>query len=265
MNLELKGIASFLKFFEVKYKYADIIQLEEKLQQGTTKHISVASIPMLQVFFKILLEYYKDNNFDLSFSDKDVANDIKSQLIKKIPGYENVQYEKSIALFNLVDFIFKIMKNILKKSKKGFDLWSEGKPISFKQTLSYDIDLYFYIVFRHVFPEDLLDIFKKELHISQLEDNIITKCNGIIIQQGKVCNVMKQTEIESPQTPQTPQTPKTPVSPMDSISDEESYFDFMSIKKEKLNSVDKPQGMGMVLKILSMLRGFSERRRSKML
>ena len=262
MNPELKGIESFLKFFEVKYKYADIIQLEEKLKHGTTKHISVGSIPMLQIFFKIVLEYYKDNKFNLSFSDKDISNDIKSQLIKKIPGYENVQYDKAIALFNLVDFIFKIMKNILKKSKKGFELWSEGKPISFKQTLSYDIDLYFYIVFRHVFPEDLLDIFKKELHISHLEDSIINKCNGIIMQQGKVCNVMKQDEIESPKTPKTP---VTPVSPMDSISDEESYFDFMSIKKEKLNSVDKPQGMGMVLKILSMLRGFSERRRSKML
>ena len=261
--MNLKGIESFLKFFEVKYNYSDIIKFEEKLPGDIVKRISVSNIPMLQLFFKVILDYYKDNTFELSFSDKDISDDTKFTLIKKIDGYEMITYDKAISLFNLVDFMFKIMKNILKKSKKGFDIWSAGKPINFNQTLKYEIDLFFYIVFRHVFPEDLRNILKEELHISKLEDNIIHTCNGIIIKQGKVCNVMKKDDNQ--EKVETPVSPKTPISPISSISDEESYFDFMTIKKEKLNSLDKPEGMAMVLKIISMLRGFSERRRSKML
>lgn len=260
MNLELKGIESFLKFFEVKYNYSELVKFDEKLHGDIIKHSSVSSIPMLQLFFKIVLEYYYLHDIPLEYSDTNISDDIKLSLIKKIESYQIIYKEKAVKMFNLVDFMFKIMRDILKKSKKGFNLWSANQPLlDFNTQISYDIDLFFYIVFMHVFPSELRSILKKELHISNLEDNIIHKCNGIIMKQGKICKMVKS------DWQQHYESPTIPTSPIDVVSDDESYFDFLSPKKETLIPINKPEGFATTLAILSKLRGFSERRRSKML
>ena len=269
MNLGLRGVEAFLKFFEVKYRYSDIITFEEKLPGDTIRHVSISSIPMLQLFFKIILEYYYVHDIPLEYSDKSISDDIKLNLIKKIESYQTslvetrqiIYKEKAVKMFNLVDFMFKIMSNILKKLQKGFNIWSVGKPsiIRFETTLSNDIDLFFYIVFMHVFPDELRSVLKKELHISSLEDNIIHKCNGIIMKEGKICKMVKSDWEEHPKTPSIPS------SPIDAVSEDESYFEFLSPKKEVLIPINKADGFATTLAILSKLRGFSERRRSKML
>ncbi len=268
MNLDLNGMENFLKVFEVKYKYQEIISFEQKYNGGENgpliKHFSISKIPMLQLFFKIVLEYYYRHDIPLDYSDKTLTDEMKMQILKKIESYHIIYQDKAVKMFNLVDFMFKNLKKVIEKSKKGFDIWKEGRPISFNQTIMYDIDIYFYILFVHVLPQDLKDVLRKELHISNLENDIITKCSDIIIKNDRICNIMKvESTTPSPQT-STPQTP----SPIDSISEEEPYFKlkFSSPKKDKINySLEKPEGIGMLLKMFSMLRGFSSRRRSKML
>lgn len=253
MNTKLVDIENFIKLFETKYNYTELFSFNEKLKNDVVKHYSVSHIPMLQVFVGIILEYYKDHDILLDYSDKDITDDIKYTMLKKVG---NFSYEKSIQLFDLIDFMFKTMKKILIKSKKGFDIWAEGKPLNFKQTISYDIDVYFYIVFINVFPEELKDILRRELHISSLEDKIIRKCYGVIIKNNVVCNIMKEDD-------KALYTQPILISPkIDDISGQQ-LFDFSF--KSKPYSLDTREGIAMLLKIMSMLRGFSERRRSKVL
>jgi hypothetical protein len=267
MQLNLNGMEDFLKFFEVKHNFNDIIKFEDKVKgQDVVKYYSISKIPMLQLFFKIILEYYYRHEIILDYSDNSISDETKSRLIQKIESYQIIYQEKGVKMFNLVDFMFKNLRRVLEKSKKGFDLWKQGKPISFNQTIMYDIDLYFYILFFHVLPSDLKSILKRELHISDMEDNIINKCTGIIIKNDRICN-LSQEDLKSPLSPYPSPTSPTP-SPIDSISENEPIFKlkFSSSKKDKSNySLNKAEGIGMLLKMFSMLRGFSQRRRSKML
>lgn len=266
MELNLNGMDDFLKFFDVKYNFNEVIKFEEKLKgEGVVKHYSISKIPMLQLFFKIILEYYYRHEIKLEYSDNSISDETKLRLIQRIESYQIIYQDKAVKMFNLVDFMFKNLRRVIEKSKKGFDIWKEGKPISFNQTIMYDIDLYFYILFSHVLPADLKAILKKELHISNVEDDIINKCTGIIIKNDRICNLTKEDTTHLP----SPISPISPIpSPIDSISEDEPIFKlkFPLSKKDKSNyALDKAEGIVMLLKIFSMLRGFSQRRRSKML
>lgn len=267
LQLNLNGMEDFLKFFEIKYNFNDIIKFEQKVKgQDVVKYYSISKIPMLQLFFKIILEYYYRHEIVLDYSDNTISDETKSRLIQKIESYQIIYQEKAVKMFNLVDFMFKNLRRVIEKSKQGFDIWKEGKPISFNQTIMYDIDLYFYILFAHVLPADLKSILKKELRISDVEENIINKCTGIIIKNDRICNLSQAETSPLPSPLPSPVTP-TP-SPIDSIG-EEPYFKLKfpsSSKKDKSNyALNKAEGIGMLLKMFSMLRGFSQRRRSKML
>lgn len=254
MNINLKNIENFIKVFENKYNYITLLLFTEKLKDDLIKQYSISHIPMLQLFIGIILEYYKDHDILLDYSDNNTTDIIKYNILKKVGDYS---FEKSIKLFDLVDFMFQVMKKILVKSKKGFDIWAEGKPLNFEQAISYDIDIYFYIVFINIFPEELKDILRKELNISSLEDNIIKKCNGIILKNNVVCNIMEKNVEKALYT-----QPIVLLSKFDDVVSEKS-FDF-SIKP-KPYSLDRREGIAMLLKIISMLRGFSNRRQSKLM
>lgn len=212
---------SLLKYFETKHNFISLIHIDK----GSNMH-SISESKMLQLFFSVILNYYYSRDILIDYSDKTISRKIKLEIIMKL--FPIMYEEKAQKLFNLVDFMFSTLKDTIICTKKGFREWVETIPVrlQFSHTIMPNIDVFFYIIFIKVFPEDLKIILKKELRISDLEDSIINKCKDSIIKKNcKICNIQD----------------KTPI-------------DF---------SLNSSQGIVILLKILSDFRSYDKRRNSK--
>lgn len=181
---------SLLKYFDIKYNIKEFINLEKETKNITETSFSVSKSQMLNVFFTTLLEYYyKNDTLNIDYNDTSISDEIKDNLIKKV--YPIIYKAKAAKMFNLVDFMFKTFRKVLVKANSGYLKWMQ-KPgvfnIDFTVSLMPNIDILFYIIFVNVLPEDLKILLRKELKITSLENNILTKCSGILFKKNKICN-----------------------------------------------------------------------------
>lgn len=218
---------ALLKYFEIKYNFKELIYFIKSDGLSNTKIYSISHSKVLQFFFNIILDYYYSHDIRIDYNDKNIDNKIKSDIIKKL--YPIIEDNKAGKLFNMMDFMFSIFKKILINTNDGFIQWVETIPTKLRLsvTLLPNLDLFFYIIFINVFNDDLKGILKRELHISNLEYDIINKCHNIIIRNNnRICN----------------------------ISENSNKTDL---------SLSSSGGMIMILKIFNDLRSYSNRRPSK--
>lgn len=218
---------TLLKYFEIKYNFKELIYFIKSDGLSNTKIYSISHSKVLQFFFNIILDYYYSHDIQIDYNDKNIDNKIKSDIIKKL--YPIIEDNKAVKLFNMMDFMFSIFKKILINTNDGFIQWVETIPTKLRlsATLLPNLDLFFYIIFINVFNDDLKNILKRELHISNLEYDIINKCHNIIIRNNnRICN----------------------------ISENSNKTDL---------SLSSSGGMIMILKIFNDLRSYSNRRPSK--
>lgn len=245
-----------LKYFEIKHNIRDTLEFDEKV--GNAVHsFSISKSKILQVFFTTVLEYYYVNTIPLDYSDESVSDDTKIAVMKKM--YPSVP--KSKHMFDLVDFMFKTFKRVLLRSHTGFLKWlaePDVRPVQFAGILMPNIDLFFYVIFIQVFPEDLREMLRKELRIQDVEYNILNRCRGILIRNNaRICNLKtsQHTALSSPVYSRLD---------IDSIKEKSSIsFSPTKAAKEDL-SLEKPGGLMMMIKLFNDLRQFSKRRSSLM-
>lgn len=223
------------------------------------------------IFFKVVLDYYYQQDYiPLNHVARNVPEEIKASLIKKLPGYftseilkdKNVKHlvdpivtGKAAQLYDLVDFIFLTLKKVLINTKKGYNealkVMNKNSHLDFRKEI-YNISMYLYITFIHVFPKELRESLRKALKISDLDQKILDKCHGIIIRhnQERVCNIKKD---------------DSPTSPLKSsfldAEQEGELFDFLMDLPGKAMD-DKPDiplkskySIGMLINIFSVLQG----------
>lgn len=180
---------SALKYFETKYNLKQVICLEEKTDK-CTKFSSISKLEEVQLLFTVIVDYYCKNEIQLDYSDKNVDNLSKYKIMQNV---SQIMYkDKAIKLYDLLDFMFKSFINVIINSEIGFVEWIESAPVRlrFDIAMTHNIHLFFYIIFFQVFPEELKTQIKKKLKISDLDYNIIGRCNGIIISNDKrICNI----------------------------------------------------------------------------
>jgi hypothetical protein len=197
---------NLLIFFEVKHNFTDVINYDIKIEYNVIKQTSITYSPMLQMFFKTVLEYYYINDIPLDYTDSSHTSVQKSNIIKKVNEFSIIYEAKASKMFDLLDFMFKVFKKFLKKCKKGFQKWLK---ISSEQKIDFDIiffnnlDICLYLLFSNVFPEKLKDSLRLKLSISDLDDKILKKCYGTIIKNNfKVCNIKHNIQIKDTQDTQ---------------------------------------------------------------
>jgi hypothetical protein len=158
-------------------------------------------------------------------------------------------------MYDLVDFIFLTLKKVLVNTKKGYNealkVMNKSSHLDFRKEI-YNISMYLYITFIHVFPPELRERLRKALKISDLDQKILDKCHGIIIRhnQQRVCNI---------------KLADSPTSPLKSsfldAEQEGELFDFlMDLPGKSMD--DKPDiplkskySIGMLINIFSILQG----------
>jgi hypothetical protein len=254
---------NLIKYFDVKYGIKDILNLESTKHDITIKK-SLSSSKMLNVFFTVLLEYYFTHNIKIDYSDITVSNEIKNNIIKKV--YPIIDMEKSIKLYNLIDFMMMTVKKIVIRAHKGFLKWTEVN-LDFYMTLMLYIDLLFYVIFVNVFPEDLRNLLREELKLSDLEYKILIKCSDIlIINNEKICNFkkIKKKDINEEKDLRVPLSSLQILKPsFDSIKDKRNFQ--IKFKNSKDRSyIQTREGAMMLFKLLTDLREFKNRRMSKL-
>lgn len=218
---------SLLKYFEIKYNFKELIYFIKSDGLSNTKIYSISHSKVLQFFFSIILDYYYSHDILIDYNDKKTDDKIKSDIMKKL--YPIIKDNKAKQLFDMMDFMFSTFKKILMSTNTGFIQWVETIPTKLRlsSTLLPNLDVFFYIIFIKVFTDDLKNILKRELHISDLEYSILNKCQGIIIRNNtRICN----------------------------ISENSNKTDL---------SLSSSAGMIMILKIFNDLRSYSNRRPSK--
>ena len=265
-----ESIRNLVKYFEIVFKFTDIINFNSKISSNSTKRKSLSSSKMLILFFEIILDYYyKDRKVPIDYSSIEPLK-IKINIIKKIYKVNEVNdvndvsdNELFIKLFDLSEYMFKTVKKVLERTNEGFTKWemgSESFNLSFDSVIYPNIDLLFYIVFYSVFPKDLREQLHKELRLSDIEYKIIERCGGKIVRDNdRVCNTKY-------------------ISNTVYVDLTESKFDFISDKTrsflEKIHgpiqsvikpdfSLKKSDGVKVLLNILQELRVFNNRRRSR--
>ena len=266
-----KGIRNLVRYFEVVFKFKDIISFNSKISSDSTKEKSLSSSKMLILFFEIILDYYyKDKKVPIDYSSIEPLK-IKSSIIKKIYKVNDVgdddDDELFMKLFDLSEYMFKTVKKVLERTNEGFTKWEmevESFNLSFDSVIYPNIDLLFYIIFYSVFAKDLREQLHKELRLSDIEYKIIERCGGKIVRDNdRVCNTKY-------------------ISNTVYVDLTESKFDFISDKTrsflEKIYSpirvgtqsvikqdfsLKKSDGVKVLLNILQELRVFNNRRRSR--
>lgn len=266
---------SLIKYFETLYQLSDILYIYsspvhkeytalEKLNTGeetsslsqVEKKYSLADDDKVISFFKTVLDYYyHQTDIPLNHKVSDIPDEMKAALIKKIPDYSLNYTYKASRMYDLVDFIFITLKKVLLNTKKGYNdalkVMDKNSQLDFRKEV-YNISMYLYVTFIHVFPEELRVRLKKELKISDLDQKILDKCHGIIIRhnQERICNIKRS---------------DSPTSPLKSsfldAEQEGERFDFLMDLpgKSMEDKVDIPlkskYSIGMLLNIFSVLQG----------
>jgi len=266
---------SLIKYFETLHQLSDLLYIYspavhkeyselEKLNTSeekstisqVEKKYSLADDDKVIIFFKTVLDYYyRQPDIPLTHTASDVSNEVKAALIKKIPEYSLNYIHKASKMYDLVDFIFVTLKKVLLNTKKGYNealkVMSKNSHLDFRKEI-YNISMYLYITFIHVFPTELRESLRKALKISDLDQKILDKCHGIIIRhnQERVCNIKKE---------------DSPTSPLKSTfldaEQEGELFDFLMDLPGKAMD-DKPDiplkskySIGMLINIFSVLQG----------
>lgn len=266
---------TLIKYFETLYQLSDILYIYsspvykeytelEKLntseEKSSVSHVekkySLADDDKVIAFFKTVLDYYyRQPDIPLKHTASDISDEIKASLIKKVPEYSVNYTYKASKMYDLVDFIFLTLKKVLLNTKKGYNdalkVMNKNSQLDFRKEI-YNISMYLYITFIHVFPQDLRVLLKKELKISDLDQKILDKCHGIIIRhnQERICNIKRS---------------DSPTSPLKSTfldaEQESEMFDFLMDLPGKAMD-DKPDiplkskySIGMLLNIFSVLQG----------
>ena len=233
---------SLIKYFEVKHDIKELIKEDEEISKSKK----------LNVFFKIILEYYYNHDIPLDYTDMSVTINMKDIIIKRV--YPVVYNEKSIKMFDLMDFMFKTFKKIIKKTHLGYldSLGKFGQSFTFTRYIISSIDLFFYIIFIHVLPEELRYILRNELKLSNIEYKILNKCSDILIRENsKIC------DLRNPEVYQT-LSPINDTLQIDSIKSKSTLYQLISKSSNDL-SVEKSMGFMMLLKIFTDLRDFKDR------
>lgn len=266
---------NLIKYFETLYQLSDLIYIysppvykeyseleklstsEEKTEiSNVEKKYSLADDEKVVTFFKVVLDYYyRQPDIPLNHTASGVSDEIKASLIKKIPDYSVNYTYKASKMYDLVDFIFVTLKKVLLNTKKGYNealkVMSKNSQLDFRKEI-YNISMYLYITFIHVFPKELREQLKKSLKISDLDQKILDKCHGIIIRhnQERVCNIKRE---DSPTSPLK--------SPLLDAEQEGELFDFLMDLPGK-SMEDKPDiplkskySIGMLVNIFSILQG----------
>ena len=264
---------SLLKYFEAKHDFRNVITFDTKLSRDVIQHVSISKVPMIQVFFNTVLEYYYRHDIPLEYTDTSISSTQKANLIKKVESFSVIYEEKGKQMFDLIDFIFKIFKKFLDRCRNGFEKWilESPAPLKFETVLLPNIDVCLYILFLQVFPEELKDKLRTELHISDLEHRILNRCHGIIVKNSlKICNLKRK---ESPVSSSPVSTSDIHIDDVKEDDDNMGLFDFLKlpsyVKKTRESiseyNIDTYEGITMLLLLFNDLRPFNLRRRSKTL
>jgi hypothetical protein len=185
------SIKQLIKYFEVKYTFRDTFNLTTKISDTMEESKSISQSKMLGIFIETVLYYYSKNDLNVSPSNSDNSTKLAvMQLFNK-----RLDMTLAVKLYDLLDFMFKTFKEILSIVRGGFIEWtteSDNVPLQFETTLIPNIDLMFYIIFMHKFPQELRSQLKQELRISDLDFTIAEKCNDVIIKDSSICNINKK-------------------------------------------------------------------------
>jgi Fe2+ or Zn2+ uptake regulation protein len=267
-------IYKLVKFFEKKTKLSNILNFIIKYKD-VEEHVSISSSKMIIHFFVVVLNYYSINNFDLNYNDNNIDKDTKIKIIEKALSLNNG--EKSIKIFNLIDFMFNEIKNILMYIKNGFWILNEcvnedfvnkkkcgdlqiKNNLYYEKTIFTELDILFYIIFMFIFPKELKIKLKEELRITDCEYNILEKCKGLIIKDQSICIVQKDicnlsANLLSPNSSNSnANSPKSP-----------SFFSKFKKEDDRSDRIElkSVSGILMLLSIFAKLRPFNNRRKSK--
>ena len=244
---------SLIKYFELKHNISELMKEE------------INKSEKLKVFFNVVLEYYYIHNIPLDYTDVSVSIDVKDIIIKNV--YPIIYSEKSGKMFDLVDFMFKTLKKIMKRTHVGYldSLGKFGAVFSFTKYIIPSIDLFFYIIFVHVFPEELRDLLRVALKLSDIEYKILNKCSDILIKENsKICDLRNPISSPSSSSSSPPSSssypPSSPINvnlQIDSIKSKSMLSS--PIKKSGDLSIDKSMGFMMLLKMFMDLREFKNR------
>lgn len=286
---------SLLKYFEALYKLSDVLygysavhhtqytklekldtSEERSVISNVEKRYSIADDEKVKKFFKTILDYYyqktyyQQTDMPLNHRAKDIKEEVKAALIKRIPGYftpepsqdeetrkliEPIVIDKAAKMYDLVDFIFLTLKKVLLNTEKGYNealkVMETNSHLDFRKEI-HNISMYLYITFIHLFPSDLKLLLKKALKIDDLDQKIMDKCHGIIIRhnQERVCNIKRS---DSPTSPMK--------SPLLDAEQESKMFDFMmdlpgqSIDDKPDIALKSKYSIGMLINIFSILQG----------
>jgi|694.fasta_scaffold125760_1 hypothetical protein len=275
-----------LKYFETLYKLSDVLydysyslvydKLDTSEYQFVEKRNSIADDERVIKFFKTLLDYYYEKTYyqqtdiPLNHSAKDIKEEVKFNLIKKLTGYfkpessqheetreliEHIMIDKAAKMYDLMDYIFLTLKKVLLNTKKGYNkalkIIGPNSNMDFRKEIS-NISMYLYITFIHVFPPDLRLLLKKELKIDDLDQKIMDKCHGIIIRHNheRVCNIKLH------------DSPTPPIkSPLIDAEEESTKLNFL-IDLPGHSIYDKPDielkskySIGMLFNIFAIIQG----------
>lgn len=292
-NHSMDRIYKLVKFFEKRSDLVNVLKYIIKYK-NVEEYVSISSSKMVIQFFYIILNYYAKHDFDVSYNNTNINNDVKIKIIEKLLILKN--NDKALKIYNLLDFMFNEIKDILIEIKNGFWILNDCVNDDFKNkkkcgdlqinnTLNYEnilfpeLDILFYIIFMFMFPKELKIELKKDLRITDCEYNILEKCKDLIIKNHSVCAISKNICPNQMSSQMTSQMSSQMSSPMSSppiaspipipisINSQVIPTSFLSkiFKKEEkeyieLNSV---YGILMLISIFTKLRPFNNRRVSK--
>ena len=176
-NNDKKSIKKLLIFLESKNNINDFL-INKKVKQR------ISSSTSLIYFFYFVLNFYKNKDIPLDYKSLE-TNDLKYDYISSI--FENISKSHAYKLFDLSEFMIYRLRKIIKYIYSGYN--SQNKLIiNLNFFIFGNLDILLYIIFYNVFPNELLLLLQKKLHIEQLDKNIINTCNNIIINKKKICN-----------------------------------------------------------------------------
>lgn len=262
-----KGIKDLIKYFEVLYKITDIVTFDSRISPDLIKHKSFSSSKMLILFFEIVLNYYyKEGFIPIDYSSTELDK-FKIKIIEKV--FNDNNNKLFIKLFDLIDFMFKSIKKLLKSVDEGYNKWNAPIKFPLNSTIYPNLDLLFYITFYPVFPQELKDILHKELRLNNIEYSILKKCNDQIIRLNnkdvKICNNNNNDQYTKIEV--------NNFSKFDFISDEQKNFLqnlsptklFFKFPKDDIQdySLNTQEGVITLFSILVKLRNFDKRRKSR--
>ena len=255
-----KSIEQLLKYMDSKHHIKDILC---NYQDCGSYGVLSNGNKMLVIFFKTIVNVYLKHGRTPteSYSDDSVTNDEKCKIMDNVSANRTF----AIRMYNTIDYMYLIIKNVLKKIVKGFvKLKSCGEKmiLTLENSVRPDLDLLFYIVFYNSFSPVLKRCLKQNLKIlSDVETKIFEKCSrGYIVSETKETNERSEHYAICNVSDKNSEDIRSEMKCVDSVIDTFTRYISKDTDNTKQVSLSDPVGVYLLVKLFLNLRNFASRK-----